>query len=404
MTGSAMHSTNFLAELNAIDSVWLRQAYSGTSQPHADEMFMWLFWFCTFWFVLLMTLMVVFVVRYRRKKGAIAPRSASHNTTLEIAWTLIPSLFLVYIFFKGFWGYMDKSVVPADAIEMNLTGFRWSWRVEYPNGAESNLTATIGARPVPVFYMPAERPVKFRMNSSDVMHSFWVPDFRAKFDLLPNRYTNFWFSAKNPMETPGHRLHPSSQADELAAQGPGIVSAPYIPELAGVPYTDHWVFCAEYCGTEHSEMAAIIRIVPEDAYNRWLTTIGDGNKTPVELGRSLYVSKGCVSCHSIDGSPNTGPTWKGVYGQEVQFTSGGKAIRDENYIRESILVPGAHIVQGYSNQMSSYQGLVTEKQLDSLIAFIKALGDPAAAGDAAPDAAPATAPDASGAAPAAAPQ
>ncbi len=314
-----------------------------------DELFMYIFWLSVAWFVFLMGLTFFFVVKYQRKPGQKLQRSPAHHTPLEIAWTVIPTLFLVYIFFKGFWGYADALVAPANAEVINLKAQKWAWRMTYPNGAESPLSTKFmytdaqgnqvtSAQEAPIFVVPAGKPVQLRMSSMDVIHSFWVPDFRSKFDVFPNRYTAYWF-----------------QADE-----PG----------------DHVIYCAEYCGDLHSEMYAILRVVPEPEYRKtideWNINWGEGLAA---VGAKLYKSKGCVACHTVDGTANTGPTWKGIWGKEHEFQDGGKAVVDANYIRESILVPAAHIVKGFPNQMVSYQGQLNDRELDALIAYIESLGD-----------------------------
>lgn len=363
-----------------------------------DSMYMWLWWFCIAWFVFLMGLMVLFVLKYRRKPGQIAPVSSSHNARLEIAWTIIPTLMLVYIFFRGFEGFMEKVAPPGNAMELKLTGYKWSWDMEYPNGLVINRgvpgsSVVIGAEAAPVFYVPADVPIRLRMNSTDVMHAFWIPDFRVKADLVPNRYTAMWFKAKKPAEAgPGITVkrHPKSEAEAIANSLGDKMAPPFVPELAGIEYTDHWVFCAEYCGTSHSEMAAVIRVVPMEGYSRWLAATNDmiQNKLPPQqLGEMVFKGK-CISCHSIDGSANTGPTWKNLYGHEVEFTDGTKYTAEQmsdpvffaNYVAESVRVPSAHIVKGYGNNMNAFsESQVSQKQLEALIEYMKspALSDKA---------------------------
>ncbi len=409
MTGltHAMHSNFSLAPatlakggiLDWFHKAWFRTDAATANGVSTDNIGMWLWWFCTLWFVFLMALMVVFVVRYRRRKGRIAPKSPSHNTPLEIAWTVIPTLFLVYIFFRGFWSYMEKLVAPGNAVEMSVLASKWNWSLTYPNGSESNATTVIGSRVIPVFYMPAERAIRVKMNSQDVMHAFFVPDFRVKADILPNRYTTVWFKALQPSSG---KIHPRTQVDADSAHASATANGltyggpNYIKELEGVPYEDHWLFCAEYCGDEHSEMAAIIRVVPEDAYNRWLETIGTGSLSPKDLGKRMYETKGCITCHTIDGAPNTGPTWKNMFGHGVTFTDGSAYSEAQmsdptffqNYARESILVPQAKIVTGFGSQMSSYQGVLNDKMIDGVIAYIMSLSDKAPAAEAPEPAAP----------------
>lgn len=354
----------------------------------SDQLFMGIFWLSVAFFVVLMTLMVYWVIKYRRKPGKIAPVSASHNTPLEVAWTVIPLAILIFIFFKGFHGYLNHMVAPGNAIEMNLTAKKWVWSITYPNGAlpdeftkqvqvyGEDSPRTIGTDENPIFYMPAETPVKFIMSSQDVIHSFWIPDFRVKLDVFPNRFTSIWFEANSP---DGSTRLPDNH-----------------PALPGAQYEDHWVFCAEYCGDKHSEMVAVIRVVSRPDWDKYMAYLASGGgKSPAERGQLVARSQGCLSCHSIDGSKNTGPTWKGVWGTEVPFEDGGSAKYDENYVRESVLQPAKHIHKGYPNQMVSYQGKITDDQLNAVIAYIKSLtpgagGDPTAApADAAPEAKPA---------------
>jgi cytochrome c oxidase subunit 2 len=335
---------------------WLRKDAATRSGLETDALAMWIWWFCVWWFVGLMVLMVYFVIKYRRRAGAggqVSPRSASHNTPLEIAWTVIPTIFLVYMFLEGFWGYMDKFVAPQDATEMRMVGFKWNWGLTYPNGQESDETKVISAKEISIFYMPANKPIRMRLSSNDVTHGFYVPDFRIKVDVMHNRYSSIWFEAN----APGPDAPILTEKDTKKK------------EMIGVPYEDHWLFCSEYCGDDHSEMAGIIRVVPEQAYNKWLLAL-EGNKSSVEIGKQIHKSK-CSACHSVDGSKNTGPTWKDLYGRDETLTDGSKVKVDPAYLRESILVPSAKIVAGYSNQMTLMP--LTEKQIDGLIDYMRTI-------------------------------
>lgn len=345
--------------------------YSG----HSDAVFFLIYALSTFFFVLLMVLMVVFTIKYRRRPGVAPQRSASHNTLLELAWSVIPTVLLVYMFFEGFWGYASIVVPPAEAPELVVTAQRWNWSLQYPNGASSPemtrsrhmagsrntalagpIVGAEGVQDTPIFVIPEGRPVKLRMVSTDVLHSFWVPDFRVKFDVFPNRYNTIWFEPT--------KIHGTAT---LPAEGGW-------KDWAGTPYEDHWVFCAEYCGANHSEMAAILRVVPADVYDQIVAAWATPRGAPHEVGAALYRIKGCNSCHSVDGSRNVGPTWKDMYGKEEQIVGlPTPVLVDANYIRESIYEPGAKIVQGYTNQMQTYLGKINEQELEALIAYMKSI-------------------------------
>lgn len=364
------------------ERLWLQAPAATETAKDTDWMFMALWWFCVVWFVLLMGLMTYFVVKYRRRPGRIAPNSASHNGPLEVAWTIVPTIFLVIMFFMGMRGYMDKMVAPGDALELRLTGYKWSWDLEYPNGVKMGKSidpVVLGSQPIPVFYVPAETPIRLRMNSIDVLHAFWIPDFRIKQDLVPNRYTSLWFKAEAPAAN--GKVHPASLAEAQALRDryPLNKALPDFTDdravLAGVPFEDHIVYCAEYCGTEHSEMWAIIRVVPYDGYQKWMSYIAKKTRPsdPVELGKLVYKSR-CASCHSVDGSKNTGPTWLDTYGAEHEMTDGSKVLVDENYIRQSIRMPAARIVKGYPNGMSVFsEGIVSEDEVNGVIAYMKTI-------------------------------
>ncbi|MEO1009506.1 MAG: c-type cytochrome [Planctomycetota bacterium] len=349
------------------DVFWFGDRPFTDAARQADWMFMFIWWSSVAFFLLLMALMVLFAIRYRRRKGVAAPVSASHNTILEITWTVIPTLFFLFMFFEGFRGYVNLNYAPAGAIECNLTGFRWSWKLEYPNGQISNETATVtrGARAseneqafasleAPVWYFPEGEPVLLRMTSTDVIHSFWVPDFRTKMDLFPNRYTSYTF-------TP-------DMLDDTA-----VTMSPQDDELGPYPYRDHVMHCAEFCGDSHSEMAAIIRIVPREIYDAKLEVFGSPRGTLAERGQLVSQQQGCFSCHSVDGSTGTGPTWLNLYNTENQYADGSMVLADDNHLRESILVPGAKIRAGYANQMVPYDGILTSEQIGWIIAYMKTL-------------------------------
>jgi len=309
---------------------WLRElllpeqatAYAG----QVDDLFLFILYISAFFFFLVTALIVFFVWRYRRRAPNERTPKITHNFKLEVVWTVIPLIIVIVIFFWGFHGYMDATVPPRDALEIRVTGKRWVWQFEYPNGA----------RTLNELRVPLGKPVTLIMTSEDVIHSFYVPSFRIKADLLPDRYTKLWFT----------------------------------PEKEGT----YVLFCAEYCGTGHSTMEGKIHVLSESKYRDWLER---GDKTtqamPLpELGALLYQSRGCATCHSLDGRRGQGPSFKGIFGHTQRMADGKDALVDENYLRESILQPQARIVEGYQPIMPTFQGLLTEREIQALIEFIKA--------------------------------
>jgi cytochrome c oxidase subunit 2 len=315
---------------------------------HVDKPFMFITWICLIFFFPMMGLMIYFVLKYRRREGVPQQRSHAHNTPIEIAWTVGPLFLLAIMFVWGFRGYLFFHVAPADAEQIDLQAMKWNWTMTYDTGTQSAQTAIIADKQVPIFPVPAGKPVKLTMHSTDVIHSFFVPDFRVKLDVFPNRYTTMWFQPTS---------EPELQPD---------VSM----------YKDHLVFCTEYCGDGHSQMGAVIRVMPQADYDAWKNkpAYNPDEDTPAEIGEILYFVKGCNACHSVDGSANVGPSWEGIFGQPRTFSNApGINAADENYIRESILDPAAKLVDGYPNQMVSYQGQLSEQEIDWLIAYIKSL-------------------------------
>jgi cytochrome c oxidase subunit 2 len=371
---------------------------SSPNTHETDMLFMYVFWVMAISFIILMALMFLFMFKYRRRPGTTALRSASHNTPLELTWSVVPLLLMIPMFFYGFHGYLRAVVAPGDAEEILLTARKWSWAFTYPNGAQSpELTqkwtkispvephpdvgpfgdkakpedGPVAGNASPIFVAPAGRPIRLRMSSADVIHSFWIPDFRTKFDVFPNRYTSYWFQANE---------------DQIG---------------------DHIIQCAEYCGDLHSEMSGVLRVVSEADYQQIVEKWGDNIlDPPVIRGGKLSKAKGCMACHSIDGSRNVGPSWKNMFGYPVQFTNGTAYTAQQmadptffaNYAAESMLDPSKLIVDGYAgaSAMPSFAGQLKDDQREALIAYIKSLSDkaPAAAAAGEPGSAPTPAPGA----------
>lgn len=374
---SRVLTTPILAEGGLVDW-WVKFNFGGHGASDlarkSDALFFWVYTVSAFFFVLLMGMMVWFTFRYRKQPGKTPERSASHNTVLELMWSVIPTALLVWMFFKGFWTYTDQVVAPAQGMTINVVGKQWAWNAVYPNGAVSSestrsrdlnhLESNSGVQDTPIFYVPEATPITLRLTSEDVIHAFWVLDMRAKFDVFPNRYTGVWFESE--------KIHPTGNLPPDAKGNPTLG-----PDGKPVPYQDHWVFCAEYCGSNHSEMMAVIRVVPKAYFDVWMKDAATPKGTDIERGEKYYKIKGCNSCHSIDGTKAVGPTWKNMYGYEVKFTDGSGLTPAEmtgtafaNYIRESVYEPAKKIVAGYPNQMQNFTGRLSEEELRCLTAYM----------------------------------
>ena len=341
--------------------------FSTENVAHSDGLFFMIWWFSVFFFVLLMGLMLWWTVRYRRRPGVPPPVSPSHNTALEVFWTVVPSSSLLVIFVLGFQGYMAKLTPKEGAFELNVSAWKWGWSIDYPNGATSfwngylddDLEAGTKSRlEYPIFVLAEDTDYKLKMISQDVIHAFWIPDLRIKMDVYPNRYTGYAITT------------PKLDADDQVT----------LPNGQTVRGRRSEIYCAEYCGSLHSEMAAILYILPKDVYRTILTEEWGESRIPLpDLGETVYKQR-CATCHSVDGSPGTGPTWAGGtfggrsygYAYPVEFDNGSSlASRDDDYIREAILDPGRVLVAGYPGQMASFQGQLSERQLEAVILYYK---------------------------------
>jgi cytochrome c oxidase subunit II len=305
-------------------TIWLPEQVS-TLAGEIDTLFYFILWTSVLIFAGVVLTMLYFVYKYRRRSPADRTELVVPSKLIEVSWIVVPTILVLIIFNWGFQGFIRLNVAPADAYHINVTGKKWLWEFEYPNGAR-----TVGE-----LHVPADRPVRLQMSSEDVIHSFFIPAFRVKMDVLPNRYTSVWFEATQEGE--------------------------------------YQVFCTEYCGTQHSTMLAKVIVHSREGFNEWLQTGGGLDDLPlVELGERLHAQLACGACHSLDGTSGVGPTFQGLYMSQRQFTNGTSAQADENYLRESILQPSALIVQGYQNVMPPSYGGLSERELNALIEFIRA--------------------------------
>jgi cytochrome c oxidase subunit 2 len=366
------------------DRLWFREAASSFA-PSSDAIYYFIFGVSALFFVLLIALMLIWGINYRRSQvGEVAAVSSSHNTALELSWSITPAILFAIMFFWGFHAYMTKLIAPVDSLEVYVTARQWGWGFTYPDGLGTTQNAdgeweTIdgrrqrelglaGGKAAPIIAVPQGKPVKMIMTSQDVIHSFYVPAFRVKRDIFPNRYTTLWFEATSQ---PTHTWNEDDRAfQQIQGQPPGF-----------------YLFCAEYCGDQHSQMNARVYVLNDADYQKWRAAEADTSGVPLlELGKTLYTAEGCSSCHSVDGSPGTGPSWLGIWGSRDhipgwQPPAGSDAepgVVGEDYIRQSILEPDAYYTPGYPPQMVSYQGQLSERELLALTLYIKSLSeDPA---------------------------
>lgn len=310
--------------MNLLQSFFLPPAKS-TVAADTDALFTFIHAVSLIFLIGIVAAMVWFVYRYRRRSEHDVTPVITHNNALEVTWSVIPFILVMIVFAWGFRGYLDLRTPPSDAYEVRAVGKKWLWEFHYENGYVS----------VGELHVPAGRPVKLVMNSVDVIHSFYVPDYRIKRDVLPGRYSSVWFEA---------------------------------PEAG-----ESIVFCTEYCGTAHSDMMAKVVVKEPQEFQDWLSTAAaaDANVPPVELGGQLVQRNACLTCHSQDGSELQGPTFKGIFGREQRMEDGTVVTVDENYIRNSILRPQSQIVEGYLPVMPPYEGTLNDTQIDAIIEYLK---------------------------------
>ena len=322
LAANMMLAGSLLAETDG--GFWLPPALSTTAGA-VDQLFYFILGVSAFFFALIVVLMVLFVVLYRRRPGDPAGEAPSHSTALEVFWTVIPLVIVIYIFYEGFVGYMAMRHVPRNAYDILVRAQKWKWIFSYENGHEDS-----------DLHVPVNEAVRLTMTSEDVIHSLFIPTFRLKMDVVPGRYTTTWFRAVRP--------------------------------------GTYDLYCAEYCGTGHSDMLAKVVVHEPGQFAKWLQEEGDLLKKlpPAEAGQRLVALR-CASCHTIDGNPGIGPTLKGIWGQTHQFSNASPTVVDENYVRESILEPAAKVRQGYTGVMPTFKGILSDQQITAVIEYIKTL-------------------------------
>jgi len=305
---------------------------ASTFAHNVDALYLFLIAVTAFFSLLIGALVVVFAIKYRRKATDEVALEVHESGLLEIVWTVIPFGLVLVMFFWGAKVFFQITRPPADSIEIYVTAKQWMWKLEH----------TDGRREMNELHVPVGQPVRLTMASEDVIHSFFVPAFRFKRDVVPGRFSTAWFEATKPGK--------------------------------------YHLFCAEFCGTRHSNMIGWIYVMTPADYQAWLSG-GTSGETLASAGAKRFVEQACNTCHG-EQKGSRGPSLSGLYGRTVRMQSGQTLAADEAYIRESIVNPQAKLLEGYPPIMPTYQGLISEEGLLQLTAYIKSLSPAPASGGA----------------------
>ncbi len=289
-----------------------------------DALYLFLVALTAFFTILIIAVMAFIAIRFKRRSEDETPKGVHGSVLLEIVWSAVPFVVTMGLFGWGAYVFFKFSRPPSNAMDVHVVGKQWMWKLQHPDGK----------REINQLHVPINQPVRLIITSEDVLHSFFVPAFRVKKDAVPGRYTTAWFEATKLGE--------------------------------------YHLFCAEYCGNEHSKMIGSVVVMTPDDYDEWLREDAQGGyETPAASGERLFSELRCDTCHNnLEGG--NGPSLAGLYGSPVSL-NGGSAVADESYIRESILDPKQKIVSGFGPIMPTFQGQISEEQVFELIAYIKTL-------------------------------
>ncbi|MDQ2869094.1 MAG: cytochrome c oxidase subunit II [Acidobacteriota bacterium] len=290
---------------------------------NVDALYFYLLAVSAFFSLLIAILVIFFAIKFRRRSEDEFPAGNEGSLKLELAWTIIPLLITMTFFVWGAKLYFTMNRPPNDATQIFIVGKQWMWKLQHQDGQ----------REINELHVPVGTPVRLTMTSEDVIHSFFIPAFRMKMDVVPGRYTQQWFRAT----TPG----------------------------------DFHIFCSQYCGTKHSAMIGTVHVMEPTAFQAWLSG-GSGSESLASAGSKLFQQHACNTCHRND-SQARGPNLEGLFGKPVHLQNGQTVTADEQYIRESILMPAAKLVVGYQPIMPTFQGLISEEGILQLVAYIKSL-------------------------------
>lgn len=288
-----------------------------------DNYYFYMIAVSVFFSVLVFTLVIYFSVKFQRRQDTDTGREVHASMWLEVAWSVIPLIISMTMFVWATYIFFDHARAPKDAVEMFVVGKQWMWKLQHPDGR----------REINELHVPVGQAVKLTMTSEDVIHSFYIPAFRVKMDVLPGRYTHMWFKPTKPGK--------------------------------------YHLFCAEYCGTNHSRMTGSIIVMEPAHYQAWLDGQQPAASTEsmVTKGEKLFKQYDCLSCH---GDASRGPLLQGIYGKDVELEGGRTVKADENYLRESIMMPASKVVKGYQPTMPLYSAQMNEEQAMQLLAYLKA--------------------------------
>lgn len=305
---------------------------ASTIAGEVDALYAFMILVSAFFSLVIGFLIIFFAIKYRHRPGVKptfkpADDHSIGGMILEIVWTAIPLGISMVMFVWGVSIYFTESRPPADSMEIYVTGKQWMWKIQHMEGA----------REINELHIPVNRNIKLTMTSEDVLHDFYIPAFRTKADILPGRYTTEWFNAT-----------------KIGA---------------------YHIFCAEYCGTKHSEMIGTVYVMSQADYAVWLAA-GSGEGSMAEQGQALFNQLGCGNCHSsvVNNAIGRGPNLVNLYGSRVDLKDGSAVKADESYIRESVMYPQSKIVAGFDDIMPTFKGLISDDGMIKLIAYVKSLG------------------------------
>ena len=300
------------------------QESASTESANVDALYFYLSGVTIFFTLLISGVIIFFVIRYRRRTHYEIPRPIAGSHTLETLWSVIPFIVAMSFFVWGAGIYFRQNRPPKDAMEVYVVGKQWMWKFQH----------STGQREINELHVPVGRKIKLIMTTEDVIHDVFIPAFRIKADVVPGRYTTEWFEATKP-----GRYH---------------------------------LFCAEYCGMNHSAMGGWVVVMEPTEFDNWLS--GNANQqSPAAAGQQVFQMLGCAPCHGANGEGGRGPALLGVFNSQVRLNNGQNVKADEGYIRESILNPQARIVAGFGPIMPTFQGQIREEQIVQILAYIKSL-------------------------------